>query len=130
MQRDFWSPDLSPASGRTEGEGAGGGGEGARSLPLVEEGGVAWASDRTALRKTVSVDERLLQVTAGEQPHLRLLRRLERGRKKLRSIQVSSCRSPDCHRPESAFISVGHVWIMSEAVHAHTTCCKSALIIS
>lgn len=51
---------------------------------------MAWTGDRAALRKTVSVDERLLQVTAGEQPHLRLLRRLERGKKKLRSIQVSS----------------------------------------
>lgn len=76
---------------------AGGGGEGARSPSLAEEGRAAWAGDRAALRKTVSVDERLLRVAAGEQPHLRLLRRLERGRKKLRGIQVSSCGSPDRH---------------------------------
>lgn len=101
-----------------------GGCEGARSLPLAEEGGVGWAGDRAALRKTVSVDERLLQVTAGEQPHLRLLKRLERGRKKLRSIQVSSCRSPDSHRPESAFI------LMSEAVRAHRTWCGAIAALS
>ncbi|XP_037610455.1 ankyrin repeat and fibronectin type-III domain-containing protein 1 isoform X2 [Sebastes umbrosus] len=83
VQRDFWSPDLSPVSGgRTTAGGVGG----ARSLPLAEGGGAAWASDRAALRKTVSVDDRLLQPAGGEQPHLRLLSRLERGRKKLRNI--------------------------------------------
>ncbi|KAM3592441.1 uncharacterized protein V6R79_018908 [Siganus canaliculatus] len=78
VQRDFWSPDLSPGSATAAGGGRRGGG--ARSL-LLAEGGGAWAGERAALRKTVSADERLLQ------PHLRLLSRLERGRKKLRSIQ-------------------------------------------
>ncbi|XP_040885078.1 uncharacterized protein ankfn1 isoform X2 [Toxotes jaculatrix] len=89
VQREFWSPDLSPGSGRSVGAAAGrGGGGGARSLPLVEVGGasLACASNRAALRKTVSVDDRLLQPAGGEQRHLRLLSRLERGRKKLRNI--------------------------------------------
>lgn len=93
MQRDFWSPDLSPVSGGSTaaagGAGGGGGGVGARSLPLAEGGGAVWASDRAALRKTVSVDDRMLQPAGGEQPHLRLLSRLERGRKKLHNIHVS-----------------------------------------
>uniref|UniRef100_UPI0037E7F408 ankyrin repeat and fibronectin type-III domain-containing protein 1 n=1 Tax=Semicossyphus pulcher TaxID=241346 RepID=UPI0037E7F408 len=91
VQRDFWSPDLSQVSGGTAGGGAAGGrggaGGGARSLPLSDEGGAAWTGGRAALRKTVSVDDRLLQPAAGEQPHLRLLSRLERGRKKLRNIR-------------------------------------------
>ncbi|TNN03414.1 hypothetical protein fugu_000443 [Takifugu bimaculatus] len=45
------------------------------------------AGERVMLRKTVSVDEQLLQVGGGEQPHLRLLRRLERGHKKACSVQ-------------------------------------------
>lgn len=73
LQRDFWSPDPSPVSRRT---GAGG-------------GGCAWAGERATLRKTVSVDDRLLQPASEEQPHLRLLSRLKRGRKKLHNIQVS-----------------------------------------
>lgn len=92
VQRDFWSPDLSPVSRRNTAAGGGGGGAGgggARSLPLAEEGGAAWVGNRAALRKTVSVDDRLLQPAGGEQPHLRLLSRLERGRKKLRNIHVS-----------------------------------------
>ncbi|XP_029312642.1 uncharacterized protein DDB_G0271670-like [Cottoperca gobio] len=76
VQRDFWSPDLSPVNTTAGG--------GARSLPLAEGGGAAWAGDRAALRKAVSVDDRLLQ------PHLRLLSRLERGRKKLRNKQLCS----------------------------------------
>ncbi|XP_048026457.1 ankyrin repeat and fibronectin type-III domain-containing protein 1 isoform X5 [Megalobrama amblycephala] len=40
--------------------------------------------DREALRKTISVDDRLLQQTPSE--HHRLLSRLERGKKKLRNI--------------------------------------------
>lgn len=48
------------------------------------------AGERVMLRKTVSVDEQLLQVGSGEQPHLRLLRRLERGHKKACSVQVST----------------------------------------
>ncbi|XP_049419189.1 uncharacterized protein ankfn1 isoform X1 [Epinephelus fuscoguttatus] len=90
VQRGFWSPDLSPVSGRnrTAAGGGGGGGRavGARSLPLTEGGGTPWAGDRAALRKTISVDDRLLGQVGGEQPHLRLLSRLERGRKKLRNI--------------------------------------------
>ncbi|XP_030611194.1 ankyrin repeat and fibronectin type-III domain-containing protein 1 [Archocentrus centrarchus] len=86
VQRDFWSPDLSPGSRRSAG--GGGSGAGARSLPLAEVGGVSppWARDRAVLRKTISVDDRLLQPVGGEQRHLRLLSRLERGRKKLRNI--------------------------------------------
>nr|XP_024659346.1 uncharacterized protein LOC101473170 [Maylandia zebra] len=82
-QRDLWSPDPSPGSRRS-----GGGGAGARSLPLGEAARVSlpWATDRALLRKTISVDDRLLQPVGGEQRHLRLLNRLERGRKKLRSI--------------------------------------------
>lgn len=86
VQRDLWSPDPSPGSRRS-----GGGGAGARSLPLGEAARVSlpWATDRVLLRKTISVDDRLLQPVGGEQRHLRLLSRLERGRKKLRSIHVS-----------------------------------------
>ncbi|XP_071317823.1 ankyrin repeat and fibronectin type-III domain-containing protein 1 isoform X4 [Trachinotus anak] len=85
VQREFWSPDLSRGS---RGSVAGGGGGGARSLPLTEVGGAspACASERAALRKTVSVDDRLLQPVGREQQHLRLLSRLERGKKKLRNI--------------------------------------------
>lgn len=43
--------------------------------------------DRAALRKTISVDDCLLQQTPRE--HHRLLSRLERGKKKLRNIHVS-----------------------------------------
>ncbi|XP_042252669.1 uncharacterized protein ankfn1 isoform X3 [Thunnus maccoyii] len=99
VQRDFWSPDLSPVSGRSTaagrgrggrggGGGGGGGGAGARSLPLTEGGGAsaARAGERAVLRKTVSVDDRLLQPAGAEQRQLRLLSRLERGRKKLRNI--------------------------------------------
>lgn len=93
MQRDFWSPDPSAGSTVSAASTAGGGGGGAaaRSLPQVEVDGSspAWVSERVALRKTVSVDERLLQPSSGEQRRLRLLSRLERGRKKLRNIHVS-----------------------------------------
>ncbi|XP_029933769.1 ankyrin repeat and fibronectin type-III domain-containing protein 1 isoform X4 [Myripristis murdjan] len=88
VQRDFWTSDLSPVSG------GGGGGGGMKGLPLplpvpLADGGgaAAWAGgERAALRKTVSVDERLLQPAGGEPRHTRLLSRLERGRKKLRSL--------------------------------------------
>nr|XP_046232842.1 uncharacterized protein ankfn1 isoform X3 [Scatophagus argus] len=92
VQRDFWSPDLPSVSGGNTAAAAGGGrggagvGGGARSLPLSGGGEEAWSNEHVALRKTISVDERLLQPTSGEQPHLRLLSRLERGRKKLRNI--------------------------------------------
>ncbi|XP_039991816.1 ankyrin repeat and fibronectin type-III domain-containing protein 1 [Xiphias gladius] len=88
VQREFWSPDLSPGPGGRVAAAAGGGGGGARSLPLVEVGGASpvCTSERAALRKTVSVDDRLLQPAGAEQRHLRLLSRLERGKKKLRNI--------------------------------------------
>ncbi|XP_075937781.1 ankyrin repeat and fibronectin type-III domain-containing protein 1 isoform X2 [Anarhichas minor] len=74
VQRGFWSPDP---SGGNPTAGAG------RSLPLAEGAGVAWAGDRGGvLRKTVSVDDRLLQPAGREQPHLRL----ERGRKKIHNL--------------------------------------------
>ncbi|KAM9837754.1 ankyrin repeat and fibronectin type-III domain-containing protein 1 [Aulostomus maculatus] len=81
----------SAASGERIPAAAGGkraGGEGARSVLLSEGGGAsaAWSGDRAVLRKTASVDERLLQPVGGEQRQLRLLSRLERGRKKLRNI--------------------------------------------
>ncbi|XP_075891194.1 ankyrin repeat and fibronectin type-III domain-containing protein 1 isoform X2 [Nelusetta ayraudi] len=71
LQRDFWSPDPSPVSRRTGAEGGGGAGTG----------------ERATLRKTVSVDDRLLQPESEERPHLRLLSRLKKGRKKLHNIQ-------------------------------------------
>ncbi|KTG00345.1 hypothetical protein cypCar_00025284 [Cyprinus carpio] len=43
--------------------------------------------DRVTLRKTISIDDRLLQQTPRE--HHRLLSRIERGKKKLRNINVS-----------------------------------------
>ncbi|KAF0025950.1 hypothetical protein F2P81_022831 [Scophthalmus maximus] len=82
VQREFWSPDLSPGSEVSVAAGAG-----KRSLPVVEVGGAspACVGDRAALRKTVSVDDRLLQPAGGEPRRVRLLSRLERGRKKLRN---------------------------------------------
>ncbi|XP_026172292.1 ankyrin repeat and fibronectin type-III domain-containing protein 1 [Mastacembelus armatus] len=87
VQRDFWSPDPSPGLRGSAAAGRGGR-RGARSLPLAEGGGAspAWANDRAGLRKTASVDDRLLQPAGGEKRHLRLLSRLERGRKNLRNI--------------------------------------------
>lgn len=82
VQRDLWSPERSPVSGRIGG--------GAGNLPPPEGGALMCAGERVMLRKTVSVDEQLLQVGGGEQPHLRLLRRLERGHKKACSVQVST----------------------------------------
>ncbi|XP_029707285.1 ankyrin repeat and fibronectin type-III domain-containing protein 1 isoform X2 [Takifugu rubripes] len=79
VQRDLWSPERSPVSGRIGG--------GAGNLPPPEGGALMCAGERVMLRKTVSVDEQLLQVGGGEQPHLRLLRRLERGHKKACSVQ-------------------------------------------
>lgn len=89
VQRDFWSPDLSPISRGVVT--AAGGRNGVKSLPLAEGSGasVLWTGDRAALSKTVSVDEQLLRPAGGEQRQLRVLSRLERGRKKLRSIHVS-----------------------------------------
>ena len=92
LQREFWSPDPSPVLGRTVG--------GAGSLPLAEGGGASWPGERAALRKTVSVDDRLLQPASAEQPHLRLLSRLERGRKKLHNFHVST--TPRVHAAAAA----------------------------
>lgn len=72
LQRDFWSPEPSPVSRGTVAAG-------------VSASGTA---ERPTLRKTVSVDDRLLQPDSDEGPHLRLLSRLKRGRKKLHNIQV------------------------------------------
>ncbi|XP_029978047.1 ankyrin repeat and fibronectin type-III domain-containing protein 1 [Sphaeramia orbicularis] len=76
VQRDFfWSPDPSPGS---RGSACGVGG---RSLPLRGAGvSESWtrASERAVLRKTVSVDDDLLQPTNGR---FRL-----RGKKKIRNV--------------------------------------------
>ncbi|XP_056152661.1 ankyrin repeat and fibronectin type-III domain-containing protein 1-like [Lampris incognitus] len=102
VQRDFGAGEPSPVSGGSKGA-AGGvrGGRGvtereARSFPNTNGEGTAaagttsgvrvWASDHAALRKTVSIDDRWLQPTSGEQRQPRLLSRLERGKKKLRII--------------------------------------------
>lgn len=87
VQRDLWSPDRSPVSGRTAG---GGGGGGAGNLPPSKGGVLMCAGERVILRKTVSIDEQLLQVGGREQPHLRLWRRWDRGYKKACSVQVSA----------------------------------------
>lgn len=70
VQRDFWSPDRSQVSGRSAGGGGG-----------AHRGGSTWTRERSALRKTVSVDEQLLQATGDEQTSLE--------RKELRNNQVS-----------------------------------------
>ncbi|XP_072230245.1 ankyrin repeat and fibronectin type-III domain-containing protein 1 isoform X2 [Leuresthes tenuis] len=95
VQRDFWSPDLSPGSRRSAAGGGGGAraaGGGVRSPPQCE---------RAALRKTVSVDEQLLRPAGGEQHHLKLLSRLERGRKKLRNIHGLGTSGPYDSRKKS-----------------------------
>ncbi|XP_070787135.1 ankyrin repeat and fibronectin type-III domain-containing protein 1-like, partial [Enoplosus armatus] len=118
VQRDFWSPDLSPASrGGNAAAAGGGGGGGEGSLPLAEGGGTATASDRAALRKTVSVDDRLLQPTGGEQPHLRLLSRLERGRKKLRNIHSlgTTVRYDTRKKSDSKISRLAQRWIQRPA---------------
>ncbi|XP_075996231.1 ankyrin repeat and fibronectin type-III domain-containing protein 1-like isoform X2 [Genypterus blacodes] len=67
LHRDFWSPDPSPEYGRNSaGEGAG-----QRRL-RVSDGGGASGSEWAALRKTISVDDRLLQPAAAEKRDLRL----------------------------------------------------------
>lgn len=83
VQRDLWSAERSPVSGQT----ARGGGAG--NLPPTEGGVLMCAVERMMLRKTVSIDEQLLQVGGREQPHLSLWRRLDRGHKKACSVQVS-----------------------------------------
>ncbi|MEQ2258087.1 hypothetical protein XENORESO_005383 [Xenotaenia resolanae] len=83
VQRDFWSPD--PPSGLAAG-GARGTGLSGRRLPLGQTDRVTpvWtAGERAALRKTLSADDQLLRPAGGE---VKLLNRLERGRKKLRNI--------------------------------------------
>ncbi|XP_061782618.1 ankyrin repeat and fibronectin type-III domain-containing protein 1-like [Nerophis lumbriciformis] len=85
VQRDFWSAD--PGVGVEEG----GAGEPAKPRLPARGGGAsqAWVGHRAAVRKTVSVDDQLLQPAGREQRHLKLLSRLERGRKKLRNVHVS-----------------------------------------
>ncbi|XP_061563987.1 ankyrin repeat and fibronectin type-III domain-containing protein 1 isoform X2 [Cololabis saira] len=80
LQRDFYSPYPSPS---LRASAAGGGG-----ARRDEVGGAspAWAGGRPPLRKTVSADGELL-CSGGEQRHLKLLSRLERGRRKLHSLQ-------------------------------------------
>ncbi|XP_041671080.1 ankyrin repeat and fibronectin type-III domain-containing protein 1 [Cheilinus undulatus] len=111
VQRDFCSPELSRLSPRTAGGGGGGGG-GVRSPSLSDGGVAARGSERAALRKTVSVDDRLLQPTGGELPHLRLLSRLERGRKKLRNIRSleTSGRYDGRKKSDSRFSRLAQRW--------------------
>ncbi|XP_057214053.1 ankyrin repeat and fibronectin type-III domain-containing protein 1 isoform X2 [Triplophysa rosa] len=60
--------------------------------------------DRAALRKTISVDDRLLQQTPRE--HHRLLSRLERGKKKLRNIHsVGASGRYETHKRSDSKIS-------------------------
>lgn len=81
------------------------------------------AGERVMLRKTVSVDEQLLQVGGGEQPHLRLLRRLERGHKKACSVQVSTrlrmmlLFTRSLRRFQAAFTDFWyHMWVCSSSL--------------
>ncbi|XP_061732006.1 ankyrin repeat and fibronectin type-III domain-containing protein 1 isoform X1 [Nerophis ophidion] len=82
VQTDVWSAD--PSVGVEER----GAGEPAKGRLLARGGGAsqAWVGHRAAVRKTVSVDDQLLQPAGREQRHLKLLSRLERGRKKLRNV--------------------------------------------
>lgn len=57
-----------------------------KHLESAKLGAELWG-DRAALRKCVSVDDRLLQQTLTEPDTL--LSRLERGKKKLRNVHVS-----------------------------------------
>ncbi|XP_041734707.1 uncharacterized protein LOC121568182 [Coregonus clupeaformis] len=87
VQRDFDRTEPSPISSAQAPTPAPA--PGVRSLPLGETATAAGegetAGERAALRKTVSVDDRLMQPAPREQQH-RLLSRLERGKKKLRNI--------------------------------------------
>ncbi|XP_077407611.1 ankyrin repeat and fibronectin type-III domain-containing protein 1, partial [Vanacampus margaritifer] len=69
----LWSPEPGQEEEEEEEEGG----------PGQRGGG---ACERLAVRKTLSVDERLLRPSGAEQRHLKLLGGLERGRKKLRNI--------------------------------------------
>uniref|UniRef100_A0A674F6U8 Ankyrin repeat and fibronectin type III domain containing 1 n=1 Tax=Salmo trutta TaxID=8032 RepID=A0A674F6U8_SALTR len=88
VQRDFDRTEPSPISSAQAPTPAPA--PGVRSLPLGETATAAGegetAGERAALRKTVSVDDRLMQSAPREQQHHRLLSRLERGKKKLRNI--------------------------------------------
>lgn len=105
VQRDLWSPERSPVSGGA----AQGGGGGVGNLPPTEGGVLMCAGERAMLRKTVSIDEQLLQVGGREQPHLSLWRRLERGHTKACSIQVSGglqeVENDDVHNDFSILLS-------------------------
>ncbi|XP_061561556.1 ankyrin repeat and fibronectin type-III domain-containing protein 1 isoform X2 [Phycodurus eques] len=83
-----WKSTGSPRSPEEEDEEGGPGDLARRHHPAQRSG----AGERAAVRKTLSADERLLQPAGAERRHLKLLGRLERGRKKLRDIH--SLRSP------------------------------------
>ncbi|XP_077594883.1 ankyrin repeat and fibronectin type-III domain-containing protein 1 isoform X1 [Stigmatopora nigra] len=82
LHQHFWSPD--PDEEQEDGPV----GQLTRSQHLTKGSGSSrsWTGERATLRKTLSVDDRLLQQSSAEQRHLKLLTRLERGRKKLRNI--------------------------------------------
>lgn len=84
------------------------------------------AGERVMLRKTVSVDEQLLQVGGGEQPHLRLLRRLERGHKKACSVQVST----RLRMVTLLFTRISSSWAAFTDFWYHTWVCYSSLRMS
>ncbi|XP_070981294.1 ankyrin repeat and fibronectin type-III domain-containing protein 1 [Oncorhynchus clarkii lewisi] len=88
VQRDFDRTEPSPISSAQAPTPAPA--PGVRSLPLGETATAAGegetAGERAALRKTVSVDDRLMQSAPREQQQHRLLSKLERGKKKLRNI--------------------------------------------
>uniref|UniRef100_A0AAZ3SS09 Fibronectin type-III domain-containing protein n=1 Tax=Oncorhynchus tshawytscha TaxID=74940 RepID=A0AAZ3SS09_ONCTS len=88
VQRDFDRTEPSPISSAQAPAPAPA--PGVRSLPLGETATAAGegetAGERAALRKTVSVDDRLMQSAPREQQQHRLLSKLERGKKKLRNI--------------------------------------------
>ncbi|XP_061561557.1 ankyrin repeat and fibronectin type-III domain-containing protein 1 isoform X3 [Phycodurus eques] len=79
-----WKSTGSPRSPEEEDEEGGPGDLARRHHPAQRSG----AGERAAVRKTLSADERLLQPAGAERRHLKLLGRLERGRKKLRDIHV------------------------------------------
>ncbi|CAL8261972.1 unnamed protein product [Arctogadus glacialis] len=111
--RDFGALELSPVSGPGANGGTGrpvaaaarGGGGGSRNRVASGGGGAASTTssstvepvepavparseDHVALRKAVSVDDRLLRPPGWELQQAGLLGHLEKGRKKLRGIQM------------------------------------------
>lgn len=84
--------------------------------------GGAGTADRATLRKTVSVDDRLLQPDGDERPHLRLLSRLKKGRKKLHNVQVGFIFTPS---PGGAESSVQSLRFLDFSLHF--LCVRSAV---